>query len=101
MHLPVRSTDPETSFEAAENCVAFAGKHKDKILSCLKHFGPLSPTQIAGFTGLTEVQIDRRLPELERANLAEPTGEYNLSRSGCRERVWKAAAEQHHLDIAA
>lgn len=101
MHLPVRSTDPDSSFEAAERCVVFAGNHRERILRCLQHFGPLSKDQIADLTGLTPVQCDRRLPELERAKQAETTGEYRLSRAGCRERVWKAATEQPHVDIAA
>lgn len=99
--MSARHSDPITSHEAAENCVVFAGKHKDKILRCLKHFGPLSPAEIADYTGLTTVQIDRRMIELQRSKQAETTGEYRLSRAGCRERVWKAATAHHHLDIAA
>jgi predicted ArsR family transcriptional regulator len=101
MNLPVRSTDPESSFEAAERCVAFAGNHRERILHCLRHFGPLSKDQISDLTGLTPVQIDRRLPELERAGKAETTGEYRQSRAGCRERVWKSTTEQLQLGIAA
>ena len=92
MHLPARSTDPQTSFEAAERVVEFAGKHSEQILRCLQHFGELSKDEISDLTGLAPVQVDRRLPELESKHLAEPTGETRLSHTGRRERVWRKAA---------
>lgn len=78
-----RRTDPTTSREAA------AGHHK-LILDCLLEHGPLSPDQIATKIRLDKFQICRRLPEMQRANLAEPTGETRPSASGRNERVWRA-----------
>lgn len=70
---PVRSrrTDPATSHEAARKAQRFASSHAGRILAALKE-GPRSAYGISVMTGLTVVQIDRRLPELERAGLAEP-----------------------------
>lgn len=66
-----RKTDPVTSHEAAKNAERFAGGHKSLILEALKD-GPRTAHGIAAMTGLTVVQIDRRLPELRSAGLAEP-----------------------------
>ncbi len=40
-HFRVRSTDPLTSFEAADSIQPTADKHYELILWCLGHFGPL------------------------------------------------------------
>ena len=70
---PVRArrTDPSTSHAAARNAVRFAESHKDRILAALCD-GPATAHQISERTGLTVVQIDRRLPELQRDGLAAP-----------------------------
>lgn len=85
-----RRTDPHTSHEAAEHVGEFAGGHHKLILDCLKEHGPLSPDQIATKIRLDKFQICRRLPELQRAGLAQPNGETRRSASGRAERVWRA-----------
>jgi len=47
--------------------------------------------QIAKVTELTAWQTNKRLPELQRAGVAVPTGETRLSASGRPERVWRSA----------
>lgn len=86
-----RKTDPHTSHEAAARIHEFAGAHCDRILECLQRFGPLNKDQIADHTGLSSVQVDRRLPDLRKKGLANPTGDVRPSHSGRPERVWQAA----------
>lgn len=82
-----RRTDPQTSHDAANRAEKFAASHAGRILAALKEHGPGTPAALSGHTGLTVVQIDRRLPELRAIGLAWPTGEIL---GGYR--VWKCAA---------
>lgn len=86
-----RRTDPITSHEAAEHVNEFAAGHHKLILDCLTEHGPLSPDQIATKIRLDKFQICRRLPEMQRAGLVEPTGETRLSATGRKERIWRAS----------
>lgn len=61
-----RKSDPETSHVAARRAARFAGSHKGRILSALAGEIRLSVREIAEATGLTVVQIDRRMVELQR-----------------------------------
>lgn len=80
-----RSTDPKTSHDAARKARPLVTNHAARILDALKRRGPMNAHEIGRYTGLTVVQIDRRLPDLKKANLAEPT---DMVRDGCR--VWRA-----------
>lgn len=64
-----RNTDPATSHAAADRSKAFAGTHADRILAALKKVGTGTPASISGQTGLTVVQIDRRLHEMQAKGL--------------------------------
>lgn len=66
-----RKTDPSTSHTAAKNAERFAATHAGRIMEALKE-GPRTAAGLAAMTGLTVVQIDRRLPELEKAGKARP-----------------------------
>jgi hypothetical protein len=90
MTIGARNTDPITSHLAAHMAIQFSGKHADQIHAALVQFGPMSKDQIATRTGLTGVQVDRRLPELEKALRAAPTGATTLNSAGRLERVWEA-----------
>lgn len=85
-----RRTDPETSVAAARAAVVFTGTHCERIHAALTALGPMTKDEIARRTGLTSVQVDRRLPDLEEAGKAEPTGDVRNSDSGRPERVWRA-----------
>ena len=85
----VRSTDPVTSFEAADSIKNIAPKHYDAILDCLKTHGALGKDGIAALTNLENMQVARRLHELQRMNLIELTGKTVKSNSGRNEREWK------------
>jgi len=85
----VRSTDPVTSFEAADSIKDIAPKHYDVILDCLKTHGALGKDGIAALTNLENMQVARRLHELQRMNLIELTGKTVKSNSGRNEREWQ------------
>ena len=87
-HIRARSSDPITSFMAAENAPQVANKHAIAILECLAKHGPLGKDGIAKLTGLDGVQISRRLPELQKEGLVLPTGKTVKSKSGNQEREW-------------
>lgn len=84
----VRASDAASSMIAAERASEFAVTHSERILRAMRE-GQLSAHQIARLTGLTVVQVDRRLPELldaKRVELVTEGGE-PLLRAGYR--VWQ------------
>lgn len=86
--MRARSTDPNTSHQAAANAAEFAGSHCERILKALEDIGSGTAPEIGQACGLTVVQVDRRLPELERAGRARviAAGTVPLVRDGYR--VW-------------
>jgi predicted ArsR family transcriptional regulator len=78
-----RKTDPNTSKLAAER-LGFAESHCGRILACL----PGTLDELADRTGLSSVQIARRLPDLQKAQLAVPSVHTKLSKAGRQERIW-------------
>lgn len=86
-----RRCDPSTSHAAAAMSVRFADTHGNRIVAALKEHGRMSPVGIGGMTGLTLVQVDRRVIELERAGrirlVKDETGNPVVWNS-CR--VWEA-----------
>lgn len=88
-----RRTDPGTSHEAAARAREFASGHCAVILTTLMEYGPQTIDEIAKRTHLTAVQVARRLPDLQKAGKAEPTGEERLSASGRPERVWMVVSQ--------
>lgn len=87
-----RRLDPSTSHQAAAAAVELSARHRQIILDCLKKRGPAGKDAIAAHTRLDGVAIARRLPELQRQGLAEPTGKTVMSTSGRAEREWRACA---------
>jgi predicted ArsR family transcriptional regulator len=85
-----RRRDPNTSRAAATHAEKFAGSQADRVLACLKRFGPQGKTKISKRTGLTGVQVDRRLPDLKAQGLALPTHQTEPSDAGVSERIWVA-----------
>lgn len=85
-----RAFDPETSHEAAESVREFAAGHCALILQSLIDHGPMTPEQIGVRISMDAYAVRKRLPELERAGLAAPTGETAPTVSGRSQRVWKA-----------
>jgi len=69
-----RATDPETSHMAAERASQFASSHAGRILAVLRNEGAGTPEHISRFTGLSIVQVDRRLHEMQAKGLIRTTG---------------------------
>lgn len=85
----VRRDDPSTSFAAAEAAVSLANVHQGRILGVLAHEAkPVGATRIAELTGLTQVQVCRRLPELLEQGVIRVRGEGRTA-SGRPERCWE------------
>ena len=87
-----RRTDPATSHQAAAKARELRDVHQGVILACLKAHGPLGKDGLAARTRLDGVQVCRRLPELHRAGLIEPTGATVPSTAGREEREWRVTA---------
>lgn len=91
----VRTSDPITSYEAADSAKDLASKHFIMIVDCLKAHGALGKDGIAQHSGLDSNQVSRRLNELSNMGLIELTGRTVKSKSGRNEREWKVkSAEQ-------
>ena len=88
-----RNTDPDTSHYTAERAGSLAAQHYDAIKRALAT-GPGTIYQLADITGLSHVQVARRLPELEKFGLAETTGETRSSPSGRPCRVWAGRQQE-------
>ena len=84
----VRSTDPETSFQAAESIKPVANQHFQVILECLKAHGALGKDGISAHTNLDGNQVARRLNEMQKLGLIQLTGKTVKSNSGRAEREW-------------
>ena len=77
-----RRRDPQTSHKAAERAKVFAPTHAQRIFDVLAR-GDFTAAEIADESGLTVVQVCRRLPEIPDA---KPT---DKERDGYR--VWSIA----------
>jgi predicted ArsR family transcriptional regulator len=81
-----RNDDPSTSHAAAERVDEFSHKHYALILADLKRcYGTIY--QIAAATGLSHVQVARRMPELQKLGKVETSG-FADGPTGRRCRVW-------------
>ena len=85
----VRTTDPLTSFEAAESIKPVVNKHYDIILECLQTYGALGKDGISSLTKLESNQVARRLNEMQKIGLIHLTGKTVKSNSGRNEREWE------------
>lgn len=70
----------------------FAAGHAGRILAALVELGDGTLDELARNTGLSSVQVARRLPDLLTWRMAEPTDETRKSNAGREERVWVAKA---------
>ena len=84
-----RKSDPVTSHTAARNADRFANGHKVRIMESLQQ-GPRTAAGLAAMTGLSVEQCCRRLPELQKANLAEVMHDGGVDVVVNGYRVWRA-----------
>jgi predicted ArsR family transcriptional regulator len=68
-----RRTDPQTSHAAAARAALFTGDHETRILAAIDRAGDQGATakEIATATGLTDVQVNRRLCRMGERRLIE------------------------------
>ena len=67
----------------------FASGHIAIILDCLELHGPATADEIASRVGLLSHQVNKRLSDCQKRELARPTGLCRLSASNRLERVWQ------------
>lgn len=90
MQTHARSTDPETSHEAAASMGKFLPALDDKIYAALVFAGPpgLTTDEIADFTGLRLVSVSPRLKPMETRGKVIRTGT-KMNKSGRRAQLWE------------
>lgn len=97
----VRASDPLSSVLAAEGSLEFSASHKARIFRALKDVDNATAHELTKATGLTVVQIDRRLPELRRDGLADVVQAGSIDCMRDNYRVWTAkkicASEQQKV----
>lgn len=81
-----RTRDPETSKAAAKRAERFQASHAGRVLEALR-IHPMTAQEIADHTGLTVVQVCRRLPEIDGVRVMTVGGQ-PFERDGFR--VWMA-----------
>jgi predicted ArsR family transcriptional regulator len=86
-HPVARKSDPETSHAAAASMYEAHKDHHYWILASL--WRPMTIYELAKLTGLTHVQVARRMPELEQMGKARATGETRTGDSGRECRLWE------------
>ena len=67
----VRSTDPQTSHDAAVKAHEFKARHISLIWTCLKDSGPMIPAEIARATNSDYHAVQRRMSEMREKGLIE------------------------------
>lgn len=85
-----RSTDPETSHEAAESMVGAAGAQRAACLEHLRTVGPSIADEIDAAMDWRPTTAGRRLSELAEAGLARITSQKRRTRSNRNAFVWEA-----------
>jgi DNA-binding MarR family transcriptional regulator len=79
----VRRSDPDTSAKAAVKALEFKAGHEAQVYAALAN-GDMTAKEIAQVTGLTDVQVSRRLGAMSERKLIERTG---VVRNNCC--VWR------------
>lgn len=90
-----RTTDPETSVDAAEAAGAIIAGHEGMILRTLhsrrsRVWSGLTSEEIGDVTGLGHVAVARRMRAMADRGLVIETSERRVNRSGIKAIVWKA-----------
>jgi predicted HTH transcriptional regulator len=88
-HQLARTTDPDTSHDAAIRATRFSKSHKGKIFKSLLWKGDMTAHEMEKYTGLNYVQIDRRMHELVKSKLVIDSGIRRPTPTGGRAIVWQ------------
>ncbi len=89
-----RTTDPQTSHEAAASMADAAGRQRAMVLLVLRDHGPQTADAVDAILegeGWKRTTAGRRLPELMEIGQVERTDEKRLTRSKRRAHVWTLA----------
>ena len=90
--LPLsRSSDPITSFQAADGAKAFIRTHEKKIIETLTRFGASGVDKIAFYSEIEPHAVGKRMRALHIRGDIELTGRTVKSESGRNQREWMAA----------
>lgn len=89
-HKHRHNRDPETSHAAAEQAKGFVGKHRKQVYDAIRG-GSLASEQIAAVTGLTYMQVQRRVSDLHNDGQIEDSGLRHRNSSGRQAVVWRLA----------
>ena len=94
MHIETRKlarkSDPHTSHLAASQVAQFSSAHYDAIITAMRKIRrPAGAHEIANRSKLTQVQVCKRLPELERMGFIEATELTRKTETGRSERLWR------------
>lgn len=92
-----RRTDPITSHLAAANAYEFKGGHAARILAGLQALGQATAHELSEHTGLTVVQIDRRMPEIAREGKVRVRTVQGVALIRAGARVWEITPTQEVL----
>ena len=85
-----RSTDPSTSHEAAKRVSEFSAQMYKRIMNALEQ-GEGTYEELSVRMDARLDQLSKRLPEMERLGLIEPTGRTKAGSSGRQQRIWRKA----------
>ena len=85
---PARSTDPDTSHEAAARAASLVRDQQARVFGALPAGLELGAEQIGTEVNLQAYQVRKRLPELQSLGLVRTTGATRTTRSGRAERIW-------------
>ena len=89
-HKHRHNRDPDTSHAAAEQATSFVGKHRAQVYAAIRH-RPMASEQISRETGLTYMQVQRRVSDLHNDGRIEDSGRRHRNSSGRQAVVWQLA----------
>jgi len=85
-----RTTDPDTSHQAARQVGQFAHDHHVEIMRVLETAAaPMTARAIAQRCGLDHIAVSRRMHELVRDGLACDSGERHITETGRKAIAWR------------
>jgi len=85
-----RNADPQTSHEAAKQVSVFQNNHQKRIYEALTTMKDGTFYEIADRCGLQPPSVWRRLNEMEKSGLIQPTGEERKGPTNRLCRVWRS-----------
>ena len=85
-----RNSDPKTSHKAARQVSIFQNNHHRAIYQALQTMKDGTFYEIAERSGLEPASVWRRLNEMEKGGLIQPTGGERRGPTGRMCRVWRA-----------